>query len=44
MPPALHDLVVLIINILNDVIIVYFVVGNGTYTVLMVISFVSVWT
>ena len=43
MPPALHDLVVLIINILNDVIIVYFVVGNGTYTVLMVMSFVSVW-
>ena len=26
-----------------DVIIVYFLVGNGTYTVLMVISFVSVW-
>ena len=43
MPPVAHDLLVLIINILNDIIIVYFVVGNGTYTVLMLISFVSVW-
>lgn len=43
MPPAAHDILILIINILNDIIIVYFVVGNGTYTLLMLVSFFSVW-
>ncbi len=43
MPPALHDVLLLLINIFNDIIIVYFFVGNGTYTVLMLVSFVSVW-
>ena len=43
MPPALHELLVLAINIINDVIIVYFIVGNITYTLLMLVSFFSVW-
>lgn len=43
MPPALHEFLVLIVNIVNDVIIVYFVVGNSTYTLLMVVSFFAVW-
>jgi len=43
MSPALHDFFVLVINIFNDIILVYFFAGNGVYTALMLASFVSVW-
>lgn len=42
MTPAL-DFFVLLINIFNDIIILYFFAGNGVYSVLMAMSFVSVW-
>ena len=43
MMESLRDIVILITNVFNNVIILYFFVANGTYTVLMVMSFVHVW-
>ena len=38
-----RDVVLLITNIFSDIIVLYFIVGNGIYTVLMLMSFVTVW-
>ena len=38
-----RDLVILITNIFTHIIILYTVVANGTYTVLILLSFVHVW-
>ena len=43
MMESLRDIVILITNVFNNVIILYFFVANGTYTVLMVMSFIHVW-
>ncbi len=43
MSATIHDLLILIINVFNDVIILYFLIGNIMYTVLMLSSFVFVW-
>ena len=43
MAPEIRDFIILLVNIFNDVIILYFFVGNGIYTTLMLISFVTVW-
>src|SRR3990172_1121392 len=38
-----RDVVLLITNIFSDIIVLYFIVGNGIYTALMLMSFVSIW-
>lgn len=43
MQPAFYDLIVLATNVLNDIILIYFFLGNGVYTLLVGISFVKVW-
>lgn len=43
MPTYLRDLILLVVNVFNNVIILYFIVGNGIYTFLVAVSFVSVW-
>ena len=40
---SLRDLVIFVTNIFNNIIVLYFFLANGSYTVLMVISFVHVW-
>ncbi len=43
MTTALRDFLLLALNVFNDVIILFFVVGNGVYTLLTTMSFVYVW-
>ncbi|MBI4465292.1 MAG: glycosyltransferase [Acidobacteria bacterium] len=38
-----RDVILLLTNIFSDIIVLYFIVGNGVYTALMLMSFVSVW-
>src|SRR3990172_11219134 len=38
-----RDVVLLITNIFSDIIVLYFIVGNGVYTALMLMSFVTIW-
>ena len=38
-----RDIIILLTNIFNDIIILYFIVGNGVYTALMLMSFVTIW-
>jgi cellulose synthase/poly-beta-1,6-N-acetylglucosamine synthase-like glycosyltransferase len=40
---SLRDLVIFITNIFNNIIVLYFFLANGSYTILMLISFVHVW-
>jgi cellulose synthase/poly-beta-1,6-N-acetylglucosamine synthase-like glycosyltransferase len=43
MPTTLHDVLVLMMNIFTNIIVLYFFVANGTYTILMILSFAYVW-
>ena len=43
MPSTPHDFLILVTNIFTNIIVLYFFAANGTYTVLMLMSFVSVW-
>src|SRR3990172_9463162 len=40
---TLRDLVILVTNIFNNIIVLYFFLANGSYTILMVMSFVHIW-
>ena len=40
---ALRDILLLALNVFNDVIILFFVVGNGVYTIFTLMSFAYVW-
>ena len=40
---SLRDLVIFITNIFNNIIILYFFAANGSYTILMFLSFAHVW-
>jgi len=40
---SLRDLVIFVTNIFNNIIVLYFFLANGSYTILMVMSFVHVW-
>lgn len=43
MPTTLHDVLLLVMNAFTNIIVLYFFVANGTYSVLMIMSFISVW-
>jgi cellulose synthase/poly-beta-1,6-N-acetylglucosamine synthase-like glycosyltransferase len=43
MPTTLHDVLLVLMNIYTNIIVLYFFVANGTYSVLMLMSFISVW-
>src|SRR5258708_1871540 len=43
MPTNLRDWVILVMNIFTNIIVLYFFVTNGTYTLLMIMSSISVW-
>ena len=38
-----REVILFISNIFTDIIVLYFIVANGVYTVLMLLSFVSIW-
>jgi cellulose synthase/poly-beta-1,6-N-acetylglucosamine synthase-like glycosyltransferase len=40
---SLRDLVIFVTNIFTNIIVLYFFLANGSYTVLMVMSFVHIW-
>ncbi|MGH9782965.1 MAG: glycosyltransferase family 2 protein, partial [Terriglobia bacterium] len=40
---TLRDLVILVTNIFNNIIVLYFFLANGSYTILMVMSFIHIW-
>lgn len=39
----LRDFIIFVTNIFNNIIVLYFFLANGSYTILMVMSFVHVW-
>ena len=43
MPTNLRDWVILVMNIFTNIIVLYFFMTNGTYTILMIMSSISVW-
>jgi cellulose synthase/poly-beta-1,6-N-acetylglucosamine synthase-like glycosyltransferase len=43
MSPQLHDFLIFVVNVFNDLIVLYFILGNGIYTGLMFISIGSVY-
>ena len=40
---ALRDLIIFVTNIFNNIIVLYFFLTNGSYTILMLMSFAHVW-